>query len=71
MDLIFILMFLPVTRSSPEERALRTTTLLPLCTPATRMAIVPGFREGLTLRAWFEKHLRVFFTTGLKKLKVK
>ena len=55
-----------MTRSSPDERALRMTTLLPLCTPATRMAMVPGFKEDLTLRAWFEKHLRDFLTTGLE-----
>ena len=63
---LLILMFIPVTRSKPEDRALRTTTLLPLCTPATRMAMVPGFKEGLTLRLWFEKHLRDFLTLGLK-----
>ena len=55
-----------MTRSKPDERALRTTTLLPLCTPATRMAIVPDFKDGLTVRAWLEKHLRDFLTTGLK-----
>merc|ERR1711934_33600 len=55
----------PVTRSSPVERVLRTITLLPLCTPATMMAMVPAFKEGLTTRLWFEKHLRVFLMMSL------
>ena len=35
---------------------MRTTTLLPLWTPARTMAILPEVREGRTLRACLEKN---------------
>jgi hypothetical protein len=42
----------PVTRRLPEASVLRTTTLLPLLTPARRMTTVPGVIDFLPLDAW-------------------
>lgn len=41
----------PVTRSSPDSNCLRKTPRFPLWTPATKMTMVPGFREERSLRA--------------------
>merc|ERR550534_3513085 len=45
----------PVTRRRPVPSCFRTTTRLPLWTPARTMATVPGVREALTFLTWPEK----------------
>merc|ERR550534_49014 len=45
----------PLSLWGPVTSCLRTTTRLPLWTPARTMATVPGVREALTFLTWPEK----------------
>ncbi len=42
-------------RRRPEDSVFKMMTLLPLCTPASRTATVPGVKLGLTRLACLEK----------------
>ena len=55
-----------MTRTSPEDNCLRTTTLLPLWAPARTIATVPGVKVSLKDLLCLEKKLAELPLAGLK-----
>jgi hypothetical protein len=54
----------PVTKRFPEAKAFKTTTLLPLCLPESKMTTFPGWTDTVDFFGWFLFLLKRVFSSS-------